>query len=107
MNLFGWIPKKLRKLHIITLATTVFSWLVLGYFYGWGYCYLTDLHWDILEELGQRPSQSGYVEYLFQRLLNINVSIECSDLITITGLLFGLGGAVFINIIYPFFNRKK
>ena len=94
-NLFGWILKKTRKLHWVVLGSTLFSWFIMGYFYGWGYCILTDWHWDVLAELGKRPAQSVYVQYLLDRIFNWEVSRSFSDILTVSGLIFGLLGAVF------------
>ena len=54
-NLFGWIPKRLRKWNLAALSLTAFSWFALGIFYGFGYCFLTDWHWQIREKLGYLP----------------------------------------------------
>jgi hypothetical protein len=107
VNLFGWIPKATRKLHLYTLLLTLLSWFVMGYFYGWGYCLLTDWHWDVLQALGERPLQSAYVEYLFERIFNLTVSKEFSDIITIAGLIFGISGALYVNLILPKWIKKK
>jgi hypothetical protein len=48
-NLFGWIPKALRKWNLFSLILTTFSWFILGIFYGFGYCFLTDWHWEVRE----------------------------------------------------------
>lgn len=95
INVLGWVFKKTIKIQRIALLLTLFSWLVLGFTYGWGYCILTDWHWDVLRELGQTPSESAYIQYLFKRLLNITISRSFSDTITILGLIFGAAGAVF------------
>jgi hypothetical protein len=92
LNLFGWIFVKTRKLQRVALVLTLFSWLVLGLVYGWGYCVLTDWHWNVLAELDRVPSQSVYVAYLLERLLHIQISRETSDVITVIGLLFGITG---------------
>lgn len=92
LNLFGWIFVKTRKLQRVALVITLFSWLVLGLVYGWGYCVLTDWHWNVLAELDRVPSQSVYVAYLLERLLHIQISRETSDVITVIGLLFGIAG---------------
>ena len=94
LNVFGWIPRKTRKLHWIALGLTLFSWLIMGFFYGWGYCILTDWHWDVLAELGERPTQNVYLQYLFERLLNWEISRKTSDILTVSGLLFGISGAI-------------
>ncbi|MCK5838377.1 MAG: DUF2784 family protein, partial [Bacteroidales bacterium] len=52
-NLFGWIWQKTRKLNLIILLLTGFSWFGLGIFYGIGYCPLTDWHYRVLRKMGE------------------------------------------------------
>jgi hypothetical protein len=58
----------LRKLNLITLLVTFGSWGILGLLYGWGYCFLTDWHYDVLRQLGERGMPSGYIAFLVQKL---------------------------------------
>src|ERR1019366_4368421 len=53
-NIVGWIFPKTRKLHLITISLTAFSWFILGNWYGWGYCFCTDWHWMVREKLGYK-----------------------------------------------------
>ncbi len=103
INVFGWLFVKTRRLQVIILFTTLFSWVALGFIYGWGYCFLTDWHWDILTQLDSRPIESSYVQYLFLRVLNVSVSAKFSNLITLVGLCFGMIGAVGIRL----YNRNQ
>jgi len=67
-NLGGWAFRKTRKLHFITIALTAFSWFGLGWFYGWGYCFLTDWHYDVRHELGLIVDSSSYIHFMLKRL---------------------------------------
>jgi len=67
-NLFGWLHPKTRKLNLITLLLTFGSWGILGIFYGWGYCFLTDWHYDILRRLGETGLPNSYIAFLVERL---------------------------------------
>ena len=87
-NLFGWIFRRTRLLNLITLMLTAFSWLVLGYWYGFGYCVCTDWHWKVLEARGEHNLPYSYVTYLAQRLLGMHPNPELVDIIT--GTAFGL-----------------
>jgi hypothetical protein len=75
-NLVGWISKKTRNLHLVTVALTLFSWLVLGFFYGFGYCFLTDWHYQILHKRGFEDLPFSYITFLIQRLFGITASDE-------------------------------
>lgn len=86
-NLFGWIPRLTRKWNLLTLGLTAFSWLVLGLFYGIGYCPLTDWHWTIRELLHKPPMPHSYIQFLIVELTGLEFSRELVD--TGTGITFG------------------
>lgn len=85
-NVFGWIYKPTRKWNFLALCLTAASWFILGIFYGIGYCFLTDWHWQVLRKLSQYPFESSYVQYLFRRLLSVRVSADFAD--TLTAVVF-------------------
>lgn len=66
-NLFGWLLKRTRKLNLITLLITFGPWILLGCWKGWGYCFLTDWHYGILEQLGEKSLPSSYIAFLVER----------------------------------------
>jgi Protein of Unknown function (DUF2784) len=67
-NLIGWIFSKTRKLHLATMLLTAFSWFVLGIWYGWGYCFCTDWHWQARETLGYHDRSDSYIHFLLLKL---------------------------------------
>ena len=98
-NLFGWIWKPLRKLNLITLLLTGFSWFFLGIFYGIGYCPLTDWHWKVLNKLGVYNLPNSYIQYLMDRLTGIEIKPEFADKLTVT--------LYFIALILSFLTNFK
>ena len=36
-NVFGWMVKNWRKIHLWTIGLTFMSWFLLGIWYGWGF----------------------------------------------------------------------
>lgn len=62
-NLSGWAFKKTRRLHLLVISLTIGSWVVLGFFYGFGYCPCTDWHWDVKLALGERGLPASWVKY--------------------------------------------
>ncbi len=61
--LAGWALKRTRKAHRLLILLTVFSWLGLGMWYGFGYCPLTDWHWQVKRKLGETELPISYVKY--------------------------------------------
>jgi len=98
-NLFGWIIKKTRRLNLITLVLTGLSWFVLGIFYGPGYCPLTDWHFQVLDILGSSSWSYSYIEYLIERLLNVDISGILVNRITLIAYLTALLLSVYVNFI--------
>lgn len=97
-NLFGWIWKKTRRLNLLTLLITGFSWIGLGLFYGLGYCFLTDLHWRVLEKLGESNISDSYIQYLFNRILGLQISAYFADYLTVILFFIALIMSIYFNL---------
>ncbi len=89
-NMVGWAWQRTRLLHLITLGLTMFSWFVLGAFYGWGYCLCTDWHLQIRRELGYSDIESSYIQLLATQVFRVTLSRPASDWIA---------GTVFVLIV--------
>jgi hypothetical protein len=95
-NLFGWIPKKLRKWNLVSLSATAFSWIVLGIFYGFGYCFLTDWHWQVREKLGYSTESNSYIHFLITELTGLSLDEGLVDVVT--AILFFMAFALSIYV---------
>lgn len=103
-NLTGWIWKPTRRLHLLSLFLTGGSWLLLGLFYGLGYCPLTDWHFSVLINLGEYDLPYSYIQYLIERLSGYNFSAQFIDNATLIGYLIALALSLYFNFFSP---RKK
>lgn len=63
-NVLGWIWPRTRKWNLATLGATLFSWAVMGFCYGVGYCVCTDLHWQLRESMGMYDNGDSYLTFL-------------------------------------------
>ncbi len=97
-NLFGWIWKKTRLLNLITILLTAGSWLILGIFYGIGYCPLTDWHFSILEQLGHTDLPDSYISFLIQRLTGLHPDQGMVDVATSGGLALAGLISLYLNL---------
>ncbi|NJN41521.1 MAG: DUF2784 domain-containing protein [Flammeovirgaceae bacterium] len=104
-NLFGWIWKRTRKWNLITLSVTAFSWLGLGIFYGIGYCFLTDWHYAIRQEMGYVITSNSYIHYLISNLLNVNLDETMVDFFTAFFFLVAIMISIYFNLMD--FRRKR
>jgi hypothetical protein len=96
-NLFGWIFRKIRRLNLITLLLTGFSWFILGIWYGLGYCPFTDWHWQVRIKLGSYDLPQSYVKFLINQLTGINLPDRLVDTITATGFFAALLISGYLN----------
>ena len=103
LNLFGWIWKPTRRINFIALILTGGSWVLLGIFYGWGYCPLTDWHFEVLKRLGKTDLPNSYIKYLLDRITGIDLNAELVDSMTLILFLLVLGFSVYFN----FFRRTN
>lgn len=97
-NLFGWIPKKLRKWNLLALSLTAFSWFVLGLFYGFGYCFLTDWHWQVREKLGYSTDSNSYIHFLITEPTGISIEESLVDLFTAIFFFIAFALSIYVNL---------
>lgn len=88
INVFGWIWPRTRPLQRWVLSLTSLSWLGLGAYFGWGYCFLTDWHWQIKRSLGEGPLPASYIQYILRNILGWQLPDLWVDVGT--GLVFAL-----------------
>lgn len=96
-NLFAWLWKPLQKWHLLVIGLTFCSWLILGIWYGLGYCPLTDWHWDILYAKGETGLPRSYVAYLLYRLFSITMDAFLIDVLTVGTAVLALIGSIWVN----------
>ncbi|WP_163516971.1 DUF2784 family protein [Gelidibacter japonicus] len=101
-NLFGWLHPRMRKLNLISLLVTFGSWLLLGFWKGWGYCFLTDWHYQVLRLLGERDLPSSYIAFLIEKISGWLPNAELVDSLTVSLALLALLCSFWVN----FRNRK-
>ena len=90
-NLLGWAWRRTRRLHLLAISVTLLSWFGLGVAYGWGYCPLTDWHWDVKRALGESALPASWVKYYLDRLTNLDWNAGVVDVLVIGS---GLGAFV-------------
>jgi len=71
-NVIGWMFKKTRKAHFISIVLTTSSWFLLGIWFGMGYCPFTDWQWQVKEKLGERNLPSNFIEYFAEKFTGID-----------------------------------
>ncbi|MEM6524113.1 MAG: DUF2784 domain-containing protein [Bacteroidota bacterium] len=102
LNLFAWVWKRTRRLHLWVAGTTVFSWLVLGIWYGFGYCFLTDWEWNIKRQLGEKNLPHSFTQYLSDNVFGLYLSTTIVDGLTLGLFVIAIICSLYLN----FFKRS-
>ena len=106
-NLLGWIWPRTRRLHLFTITATLLSWFGLGIFWGWGYCPLTDWHWEVKRALGETGLPGSWVKYHLDLVTGLDWSAGVVDA-AVTGSAFGaLATSVHLNWKYRSRRRRE
>jgi len=97
-NLLGWLYARTRKLNLITLLATFASWVLLGIWKGWGYCFLTDWHYEVLQRLGERGMPSSYIAFLVQKFSGWLPAATLVNTLTLGLAILALVCSLWVNI---------
>jgi hypothetical protein len=106
-NLFGWIPRRTRKAHFISVVLTAASWFILGIWYGMGYCPFTDWQWRVKERLGERNMPGNFIEYFAEKIFNYDFDSKFISMVTLVCFLLAIVISVYVNFILPRINSRK
>jgi hypothetical protein len=102
-NLFGWIFPVTRKANFICILLTAFCWFVLGIWFGWGYCPITDWQWRVKEQLGETNLPASFITYYADKITGRHFSDNFINVLTLT--FFAL--AIMCSVYFNFFSRRK
>lgn len=97
-NLVGWIWRPTRRLHLVVLGGTLLSWFGLGVFYGWGYCPLTDWHWQVKRALGETGLPGSFVKYYLDRSTGVAWDPLLVDIVAVTLGIAALAASIALNL---------
>ena len=81
-NVLGWWWKKTRRLNLLLLFITAFSWFILVIWYGIGYCPLTEWHWQVRERLGYFDMPYSYIKFLLDTWTGLDWNPIVVDMVT-------------------------
>lgn len=102
-NLFGWIWRSLRRAHLICIGLTAASWLLLGLWYGIGYCPLTDWQWQVKRKLGEPDLPASFIKYFSDKLSGHAIDPVLVDLLTAIFFILAAAFSIYVN----FFRKEK
>jgi len=88
---------------LITVAATAFSWFVLGIWFGWGYCPITDWQWNVKEKLGETNLPGSFIKYYADKLSGKNIDPSVVETATLVAFLVVILLTIYVN----FVKRKR
>jgi hypothetical protein len=97
-NCTGWIWRRTRRLHLVTLSLTALSWGLLGIWLGFGYCLCTDLHWRVRAALGEPVVEKTYIQLLVHKLTGWLPDADLASNVSLGVFLVALTLSVALNL---------
>ena len=97
-NMLGWAWRRTRRLHLLTIGVTLLFWFGAGIAYGWGYCPLTDWHWDVKRALGETGLPASWIKYHLDAVTDIDWNAALVDAVVVGSALVALGLSVMLNL---------
>lgn len=98
-NLLGWIWPSTRKAHLVLLTATLISWFLLGVWFGWGYCPVTDWQWEVKEKLGETDLPNSFIKYFADKISGKDFPAPLVDRVTLISFLLIVVVTVYVNFI--------
>lgn len=106
-NLFGWLVPRWRKWHLFSLLITLFSWVVLGIWKGFGYCFLTDWHYRVLYRIGYTDLPESYIAFLITHISGWSPDAGLVNTLTLVFTVLALGCSLWVNFFRGRFKENK
>ncbi len=106
INLTFWMSLRTLRIAQVTLGLTLLSWAGFGAWYGFGYCFLTDWHWQVKERLGDTSVPPSYVKLVVNRTFGVDSDPALIDEATIAMLVVALLGCL-IQTVRQFLRHRR
>jgi hypothetical protein len=103
-NLFGWILPATRRAHFICIIVTAFCWFILGIWFGWGYCPVTDWQWGIKRQLGETNLPASFITY-FVNKMGMHFGDASVNILTLVLFILAAVISVYVNFVKPHKNK--
>lgn len=97
-NVFGWLWPRTRRWNLVTLLATLFSWAILGLWFGAGYCICTDWHMRIRRAMGIHDAEDSYIDLLVRVLTGWSPPPDLTRHVALVVFIVSLTGSVALNL---------
>jgi hypothetical protein len=96
-NLTGWRWRETRKLHLITMLLTAFSWFILGLWHDIGYCITDHWHSQVRESLGYPGHSDSFIHFMILQVTGMDVNEEILDIVTMIVFIILMIASMILN----------
>ena len=97
-NVLGWIWPATRPWNLATLGATFFSWVVMGFWKGMGFCICTEWHWQIRRAMGIKETADSYLVLLVQKLTGWNPPVALVNSVAAVVFIVSISASLYLNI---------
>ena len=105
-NLLGWLWTSTRRWHLLAIGLTAASWGILGIWYGFGYCPITDWQWDIKGKLGEDNLPNSFIKYIVDEATGIDVASGIIDVVTGVAFALAIIVSIWVNFRSTYLNTQ-
>ena len=103
INCLGWsLAGWPRHCFLLVFSFTWVSWLGFGYWYGIGYCFLTDYHWQVKRQLGDARLPPSYIHFLLEEWFHLSIPRETVD--QFVACIFIVLAGIYLNFLRKTFQ---
>lgn len=97
-NLFGWVWRRTRRAHLVTILLTAASWFILGIWFGIGYCPITDWQWEVKRKLGETNLPASFIKYVADKVTGYDFDPSLVNMLTVVIFFAVMAISVILNI---------
>ena len=94
----GWIFSALLPYHLALISLTLACWFILGIWFGFGYCPISDWHWKFKGAVGEGRPDGSYIYVVLQRFSQRKLNAAVVDKVVLIGTLAIMGISLFLNL---------
>ena len=100
-NLSGWIFPATRRVYFISVTITSFCWFILGIWFGWGYCPLTEWQWHIKEQLGATGLPASFITWFANKITGMHFADTGINILTLVLFMAAAILSAYFNFLKP------
>lgn len=101
-SLIGWAWRRGRRAHLIFLGVIFACWFGIGltFGYGFGYCPLTDWHWQLKVKLGASYTDLpvSFIKHVWDGALPWTITPRAADILTFAAFFTAVAITIYLNL---------